>query len=198
MLTCIGGVDTRGMSARDVEQLGRRLRDLNERAAGELALAGVAFVLALLATELRPDLVVPLLAGAVGLTALGIVAFVRSHLLVEDAAADRDAYLLPAVRRFGERAASPGHRRELAAWIRRAVAVSPELASRRVDENRAALEELRDDLERPDLPLEPACAVALDRLLQDGGLYDGDLPAEELRSRLTQILAGFGGGRVPE
>jgi hypothetical protein len=186
------------MSARDVEQLGRKLRDLNQRAVGELALGVVAFALALLATQLRPDLVLPLLAGAVVLIGLGIVAFVRSHLLVEDAAADRDAYLLPEVRRFGERAASPGHRRELAAWIRRAVAVSPEFASPRVDENRAALEELREDLERSDLPLEPVCAVALERLLQDGGLSDGDLPADELRSRLTQILAGFGGGRVPE
>jgi hypothetical protein len=184
------------MSARDVEQLGRKLHDLNERTIGELALAAVAFVLALLATELRPDLVVPLLAGAVGLAVLGIVAFVRCHLLVEDAAVDPDAYLLPEVRRFGERAASLGHRRELAAWIRRAVAASPELASPRVDENRAALEELRNDLERPELPFEPACAVALERLLHEGGLYDADLPADELRSRLTQILAGFGGDRV--
>jgi len=184
------------MSARDVEQLGRKLRDLYERTIGELALAAVAFVLALLATELQPDLVLPLLAGALGLTVLGIVAFVRGHLLVEDAALDRDAYLLPEVRRFGERAASPGHRRELAAWIRRAVAVSPEIASPRVDENRAALEELRDDLERPELAFEPSCAVALERLLHDGGLYDAGLPADQLRSRLTQILAGFGGDRV--
>ena len=184
------------MSARDVEQLGRKLRDLYERTIGELALAAVAFVLALLATELQPDLVLPLLAGALGLTVLGIVAFVRRQLLVEDAAADPDAYLLPDVRRFGKHVASPGHRRELAAWIRRAVAVSPEFASPRIDENRVALEELRDDLEQPELRFEPACAVALERLLYDGGLYDADLPANELRSRLTQILAGFGGDRV--
>lgn len=186
------------MSARDVEQLGRKLHDLNERAMGELSLGAVAFVLAFAATRFRPDLVVPLLAGALALTALGMVAFVRSHLLVEDAAADRDAYLLPEVRRFGERFASVGHRHESAAQIRRVLSEPPEYSSPRVDENRAALEELRDDLERSDLALQPACAVALEQLLHDGGLYEGDVPADELRSRLTQILAGFGGGRVSE
>jgi hypothetical protein len=185
------------MSARDVEQLGRKLHDLKERTAGELVLAGVAFGLAFAATWLRPDLVVPLLAGARVLTALGMVAFVRSRLLVEDAAADRDAYLLPEVRRFGERFASLDHRRESAAQIRRMLRAPPEYSSPGVDVNRETLEELRDDLECPELVLQPACAVALERLLHDGGLYDGHLPADELRSRLTQTLAGFGDGRVP-
>jgi hypothetical protein len=182
------------MSAREVEQLGRRLRDLNERTISDLALAGAAFAVALLATQVRSDLVLPMLIGALVLTALGVVALVRRHLLVEDAAVNCDAYLLPEVRRFGERVASPEHRRECAAQIRRTLAVPPELASPRVEANRGTLEELRVDLERPDLELQPVCAVALERLLHEGGLHDGALPADELRSRLTQILAGFGGG----
>jgi hypothetical protein len=185
------------MIAREVEQLGRRLRDLNERTISDLALAGLAFALALVATRLWTDLAVPLLVGALVMTALGLVALVRSHLLVEDAAVDRDAYLLPQVRRFGARIASPEHRRECAAQIRRTLDVPPELAAPRVDANRETLEELRADLERSELELQPACAVALERLLHDGGLHDPGLPADELRSRLTQILAGFGDGRVP-
>lgn len=169
------------MSAREVERLGQQLGELNERAFGQLALGAVALGLAVAASQLRKDLALPLFVGGIVLTVRGMVAFVRRHLLVEDAAVAKDAYLLADVRRYGERIASQEHRRELAAQLRRLLALPSEVAG--------VLGQLADDLERPELTLEPACAVALDRLLLDGSLEA--LPADDLRSRLTQIDAGF-------
>ena len=168
------------MIARDVELLDRRLHELNERTVGELGLAACAFGLALASTQLRRDLAVPLLVGALALTALGLTAFVRRRLLVEDAAADRDTYELDAVRRYARRMARPEQRRVQAAQIRRV------LAAQRFGVNRAQLRRLIRDLEREDLELDPACAVALDRLL-----HDPTVPADEFRSRLVQVEAGF-------
>jgi hypothetical protein len=169
------------MSAREVERLGRELHELNERTIGDLGLAAVAFGLALAASRLHKDLAIPLFVGAMALVGLGMVAFVRRHLLVEDAAADPDAYLLGEVRRYGEHIASEDRRRACAAQIRRMLAANGD---------DPILEELADDLERRDLHFDPLCAVALDRLLLDGSIHS--LPADELRSRLTQIVAGFG------
>lgn len=169
------------MSARDIEQLGSELRELNERTIGDLGLAAVAFGLAMAATQLRKDLAIPLLVGALALVVLGMVAFVRRHFLVEDAATDRDAYLLRDVRRYGERLASEDRRRAGAAQIRRIL---------KTKGDNPLLVELAGDLVRRELHFDPACAVALDRLLQDGSIHT--LPAEELHSRLAQIVAGFG------
>jgi hypothetical protein len=180
------------VSAREVERLGQQLRELNERAIAELGLAVVAFGLGVAASQLRKDLAVPLLVGGLVLAGLGMVAFVRRHLLVEDAALERDAYLLADVRRYGNRIASQGHRRELAAQIRRILAVPPEFADPRIDCSKEALGALVDELEQPELTLAPVCAAALDRLLHDS-LHT--LPADELRPRLTQIRAGFDGPR---
>ena len=168
------------MVARDVEFLGRRLHELNERTVEELGLAGFAFAFALVATQLRRDLAIPLLVGALVLTALGLTAFVRRRLLVEDAAADRDAYQLDVVRQYACRMACPEQRRMQAAQIRRV------LAARRRGVDRAQLKRLVRDLEREDLELDPACAVTLDRLL-----HDPTVPADEFRSRLLQVEEGF-------
>ena len=179
------------MVARDVELLGRRLHELNERTVEELGLAGVAFGLALAATQLREDLAVPLLAGALVLTALGLTAFVRHRLLVEDAAGDREAYELDEVRRYARRLAGLERRRMEAAQIHRLLALSGEFASPRIATSRPQLRRLVRALEREDLELDPACAVTLARLLEDPAV-----PADEFRSRLTQIEAGFRSARV--
>jgi hypothetical protein len=182
------------MTARDVELLDRRLGELHERAVGQLALAWVAFALALVATELRRDLVIPFLIGAIALTGLGLSAFIRKTLLVEDAAVDRDTYVLDAVRRYAARLATCERRRDDADSIRRLLA-QPELAiAARVEANRAELEAIADELERDELALDPVSAVALDRLLlrpEESALYNEQLPPECVRSRLVQIEAGF-------
>lgn len=187
------------MSARQIEQLGQQLRELNERAVAQLALGFGSFGLALVASQFRRDLAVPLLVGAVVLIVLGLVAFVRRALLVEDAATDRDAYLVAAVRHYGMRFTQRRRRRDDAASIRRLLA-APELAiAERVERNRETLEQLAGELERPQLAFEPVCAVTLERLLlrsSESALYNLKLPAEDLHSRLAQITAGVGPVRV--
>jgi hypothetical protein len=189
--TSCSDADTRCMVARDVEMLGRRLHELNERSLADLGLAGVAFGLALAATQLRRDLTIPLLIGALVLTGMGLVAFVRRQLLVEDAAVDRDAYALAAVGSYARRLAGRDNRRMEAAQIRRLLALSGDYAPSRVKGSRAQLRRLVRKLEREDLELDPVCAVTLARLLQDSAL-----PADEFRSRLTQVEAGFRSARV--
>ena len=182
------------MTARDVELLDRRLAELNERAVGQLALASVAFGLALAATELRRDLAVPFLVGALALSGLGLSALILKTLLVEDAAVDRDAYVLDAVRRYAARLATRERRRDDADSIRRLLA-QPELAiPERIEANRATLEAIAGELEREELALDPVSAVALDRLLlhpEESPLYNEQLPPECVRSRLVQIETGL-------
>jgi hypothetical protein len=179
------------MVARDVELLGRQLHELNERTVEELGLAAVAFALALGATQMRRDLAIPLLVGALALTGMGLVAFVRRRLLVEDAAADRDAYELAEVRRYAAWIARREQRLAHAAQIRRLLTLSPEYTPARIEVGRAELEELEEKLKRVGLPLDPACAVALERLL-----HEETIAANEFRSRLRQVLAGFGDVKV--
>lgn len=159
-----------------------------------LALAGAAFGLALAATELRHDLAVPFLVSALALAGLGLSAFIRKTLLVEDAALDRDAYALDAVRRYAARLATPERRHDDADSIRRLLA-QPELAiAERIEANHTALEAIAEELERDELTLDPVSAVALDRLLlrpEESALYNEQLPPECVRSRLVQIEAGF-------
>jgi len=158
------------------------------------ALAWVAFGLALAASELRKDLAVPLLIGAIALLGLALSAFIRRTLLVEDAAVDRDAFALDAVRRYAARLTTCERRRDDADSIRRLLA-RPELAiAERVEANRTELETIANELERDELVLDPVSAVALDRLLlrpEESGLYNEELPPECVRSRLVQIEAGF-------
>ena len=182
------------MTARDVELLDRRLGELNERAVGQLALAWVAFGFALVASEWRKDLAVPLLVGAIALTGLGLSAFIRKTLLVEDAAADREAYVVDEVRRYAARLATRERRHDDADSIRRLLDQPALAIAGRIEANRATLEAIAVDLERDDLVLDPVSAVSLDRLLrrpEESALYNVDLPAECVRSRLVQIEAGF-------
>jgi hypothetical protein len=190
------------VNARAVEYTQGELHELKTSAVESAALALAAFGGALAASELHPKLAGPLLVGAVGMTFLAARAFVRRYLRVEDLAFDRDALAIPEVRRYAERASTPERRRRVAASVRAALDASAGDV-RRVEENRARLEELEAALLDEELALDPSAAVALDRLSSGGWdtLYGCLLPDEELRARLQRILAGFGavpaaGGRT--
>jgi hypothetical protein len=183
----------RVMDARTVERAELRLHELKLESVGDLALAVVALAGAVVGTRLLPSLAAPLLVGGLGVGLLGLRALVRRYLLVEDLTLDRAAHAIPEVHRAALRTASPEHRRVLAGTIRHTL-TAPELArAERVDANRDVLEELTTALEDEELTLDPVSAAALDRLLTDGqsGLYSSAVPADELRSRLRQVLASF-------
>ena len=181
------------MDARRVESTELELRDLKLRGFEGIALAAAALAGACGASVVLPALALPLLIGGIGVGFLGASVLIRRHLLLEDLAGDRDAYAIAEVRALALRAATSAHRHALAQSLRRALDGTSYGVAARVEANRALLEELVAALEDDKLALDPARAVALDRLLTDGtsALYGSIVPADELRSRLTQVLNGF-------
>jgi hypothetical protein len=181
------------MDARSVERAEIQLHELRLQGLCDFVLAGVAFAAALAGSRLLPPLAVPLLVAGMGVALLGMRALVRRYLLLEDLAVDRDAYLIPEVRAVALRAASREHRRRLACAIREALNPTWCGGNPRVEANRDLLLEMGAALEDEALTLDPAAAIALDRLLTAGecNLYSSGLPADELRSRLRRILDAF-------
>lgn len=180
------------MTARAIEHESARLTGMRTRVVEGATLAAGTFAAALLATELAPDLAVPLLLGALWMTAVAMRAFVRRHLLIEDLALDREAHAIPAVRKLALRASSPEHRKLVAASIGAVLEASAGRVER-IEAQRELLEELAADLVDERLSLEPAAAVALDRLTVEGwdAFYGSAVPADELGSQLRRILGGF-------
>jgi hypothetical protein len=179
------------MIARAVEDAGRRLHDLRVEEWEDGAVAIAAMAAAVAAATIRPDLAWPLFLGAgfVGYRALR--AAWRRWELVDRLVGESDAYAIAEVRARAEHEASMSSRRTFSRMIRgwlelrdnaRIAAVSEELA------------DLADVLLDASLELEPAQAVACSRLLTDpttSPLLNTLLPAEDLRSRILQIRAGF-------
>jgi hypothetical protein len=180
------------MNARAVEHAEGRLHELKALSIGGGALALGTFSAALAATQLHPELAVPLLLGAMTVALVAMRAFVRASLLVEDVAADTDALTIPEVRRYALRISAPERRRRLAASIRSALDASHGDVPR-VEANRDRLEELEAALLDERLALDPALAVALDGLSTRGWdtFYGSTVPPDELRSSLQRILTGF-------
>jgi hypothetical protein len=181
------------MDARSVERAEAQLHELKLQSLEDFLLAAVAFAVALIGTRLLPAMSVPLLVGGMGVAFLGMRALVRRYLLLEDLAVDRDAYLIPEVRAIAARTASREHRLRLTSDVRQALSPASSEASPRIAANRDLLVELEAALQDEALALDPAAAVALDRLLTAGedNLYSPTLPADELRSRLRRILDAF-------
>ncbi len=181
------------MTARQIDDAARRLRELHVQSIEDLGLAAGVFVLALTATQVRPAFALPLLIGAMVVTFLGLRALVRRRFLVEDLAVERDAYAIEDVRRYGLRVASLEHRRLLAGMLRGIVEGSTAEIGARVDALRPELEELVCALEDERRTLEPDTAVRFERRLYSSPspLHDPCLSVEELRARLRSLLASI-------
>jgi hypothetical protein len=181
------------VNARQVDEASTRLRDLRIQSFEELLVALLATGLALAATQFRPVLALPLLLGAIGVGFLGIRALVRRTFLVEELSADRDAYAIPEVRRYGLRAAELSHRRLLARSIRVALAESTLDVAAHLRGARAELDRLAAVLEDERFDLPPYEVVNLEHWLADpyGSFRNPAVPVPELRSRLRCILASF-------
>jgi hypothetical protein len=156
------------MTAREIDEAAATLRELRVQTVGDLALAGAAFAVALVASRLFPTLAVPMLIGAVAMTVLGLRAFVHRSFLVEDLAGQADAYALRDVRRYAARAASAEHRRSLAHALR----------ARLHDPELLALIAVLEDEKRT---VDPQTVVSLERSLYAAA------PVEELRCRLRRL-----------
>lgn len=172
-----------------------RLRELRHEEWADLGLATLVLGLAVAAAEVRPTLAVPLFIGGLVVGACGVCALWRRWDLIERLSAERDAYVISEVLAFASREATIERRQNFAALIRCRLA-EPDA---RVAATAAQLEALARELDDAELELEPASAVACSRLLSDlatSPLLNRALPPDELRSRVTQIRAGFRASRL--
>jgi hypothetical protein len=181
------------MYARAVDDAAERLRDLRREGWADLGLAVLVLGLAIGATQVHPRLALPLLIGGLLVLALGVRALWRRWELVEHLAAEGDAYVIAEVRAYASRETSLERRQSFAALIRSTLELSTAAGQQRLLGVADELEELASELEDDDLTLDPACAVACQRLLSDPGspLFDPAVPPGELRWRIRRIRSGF-------
>ena len=182
------------MHARALEDVEARLVELRQDERHELALGAAALGASLAATALYPPLVLPLFVGGLVVGARGIRSLWRRWDLVDRLADDRDAYVLPEVRRYAARDTSLTNRRSAAELIRGWLG-QPDLADdSRIQAAAVELQALAHDLDDPTLELDPACAVACRRLLTDPAvspLLNTALPREDVSSSIARIRAGL-------
>lgn len=178
------------MYTRAVEDAAAQLRALRAEERGDLTLAGLAMALALGATQLRPELAMPLFLGGVGVGALGVRALWRRWDLLDRLSSEPDAYVISDVLAFASREATMGRRRARAASMRSWLREAEDCRLASVHELEALAEELEDE----SLELDPACAVDCARLLTDGidsPLLSHAAPVDDLEARIRRIRSGF-------
>jgi hypothetical protein len=179
------------MYARAVDDAAARLRDLRREEWSDLGLAGLALAIALGATEVYPDLALPLFVGAVVVGARGIRAFWRRWDLVDRLAGEADAYVIPEVLVHASREAIMERRRTFAGIIRSKLR---EPMDARFVIAAGELELLADELEDAGLVLDPVSAVLCMRFVTDpveSPLLNRELPPDEVHSCVHQIRSGF-------
>jgi hypothetical protein len=186
------------MYARDVDEARSRLHELKLAEWEDLGLAAVAFGGALLATQLWPELAVPLFLGGFTVGALGVRALWRRWDVIDRLAGERDAYVIPEIFAWACREATMERRTSFAAMIRGIAS-----AERRIDGRLGAaaeeLEALARELEDEGLELDPVSAVECFRLLSEvkgNPLYDPEASAQDLRARIRHIRTGLSARRL--
>ena len=177
------------MYARAVEEGAARLRALRHEEWEDLGLGAVAVALSVAATQVWPELAVPLFVGGLVVGVKGVRAAWRRWDLVDRLADYVDAYVIPEVLAYAAGHASRERRHTFAGFLRsRLLTSDPRIAAVEQD-----LEELAAELEDDSLALDPVAAVACMRLLSDpeSPFLNRTAPADELRSRVLQIRSGF-------
>ena len=177
------------MYARAVEEGAARLRALRHEEWEDLGLGAVALTLAVAATQVWPELALPLFVGGVAVGAKGVRAAWRRWDLVDRLADYVDAHVIPEVLAYASRHTSMERRRTFAGFLRSRLLTGDE----RVAAVAQDLEALALELEDEALALDPVAAVACMRLLSepDSPLLARSAPTDELRSRVLQVRSGF-------
>jgi hypothetical protein len=178
----------------EIDETAIQLRGLQREERANMALAFLTFAFALGATQLFPTLAFPLTMGALAVAYLALRAFWRHWELIDRLLLDRDAYQIREVRLRAERSATMDNRHMLARSIRSMLKVPRYASAARVSAASAELEALMRELDDAELTLDPASAVACERLLTDGGvspLLNPTLPADDTDTPVRQICAGF-------
>jgi hypothetical protein len=178
------------MDARTVDDAARELQELRHEEWHTAVLAPLVLVLSVVATQLFPPLAIALLAGGLCRAVRFVVVEFRRYCLVEDLAEQRDAYAIPEVAKRAHRAATMPSRRSMAEAIR----LITELSHERLVSCACELEGLASELDRDDLDLDPAFAVACEQLVSDAmtsPLRDPSADVAEVAWRVRHIRSGF-------
>jgi hypothetical protein len=179
------------MDARTVDDAARELRELRHEEWHNAVLAPLVLALSVVATQVFPPLAIPLLAGGLYLAVRFVVVEFRRYCLVEDLAEQRDAYAIPEVAERARRAATMPSRRSMAETIR---VIAAQLSHERLGSCASELEGLAAELDRDDLDLDPAFAVACEQLVSDAitsPLRDPSADGAEVAWRVRHIRSGF-------
>jgi hypothetical protein len=183
------------MTGRMIEEAEHRLHELRQDEWSRLVLASLAGAVALGASVVHSPLAIPFFLGALTVGVLAMRASLERSDLTHRLLLDRDAYLIPEIRRQAEEIASMNSRRTLAETVRRRATPVPGYPlAPRVAGVADELELLALELEDDRLLLDPACAVQCAELLTGymaSPLLNELLPAEDVRIQLRQIRAGF-------
>ena len=143
------------------------------------------------ATQVVPELALPIFLGGLFVGMLGMRALWRHWELVDRLAVERDAQVIAEVRDYAAREATMDRRQALAAYIRIWL---KEPVDPRIRLAAGDLDALASELDEERLTLDPVCAVACARLVRDtatSALLNPAEPPEQLRSSVRQIRAGF-------
>ncbi|HET7745206.1 MAG TPA: hypothetical protein VFK76_10740 [Gaiellaceae bacterium] len=188
------------MYAREIEEAKHDLDELRVTTREDLALAAVAFAASLVATQLVPELALPLFLGGVTAAVLAMRALVRRWELVDRLVGERDAYAIPQVLECAAREATRESRKSMAASIRGIVPAPGHPNEARIEAVAPELEALAQELEDDALELDPATAVACLRLFHGvdgrGPLFDELVSVDELRARIRHVRSGFTSARI--
>ena len=137
------------MYARAVEEGAARLRALRHEEWEDLGLGAVAIALAVAATQVWPELALPLFVGGVAVGAKGVRAAWRRWDLVDRLADYVDAYVIPEVLAYASRHASMERRRTFASYLRSRLLTSDDANRGRGARPRGACDRARRRLARP-------------------------------------------------
>jgi hypothetical protein len=183
------------MTGRMVDEAEHRLRQLRQDEWSRFALAALATGLSLAASVVHPPLAIPFFLGAMTVGVLAMHAVFERSDLVHRLMRERDAYLIPEIRRQAEATASMESRRMLAGTVRRRLGPLPGYPrAARVAAVAEELEALAGELEDDLLVLDPVRAVQCRELVtayEYSPLLNDLLPADDVPVQLRQIRAGF-------
>lgn len=187
------------MEARTIEEAAREVRGLRRTALEQVAVGLAAALVAVLTAVVDARLAVAFGAGAAFEAMLAIASTTRRRALVASLALRREAYLIPEVRRYGEKlttaATRRGFARSIAAVLRAAATdgAGVDLTDRVVSQA-PALAGLARALVEPGNLVDPTAMAACEQLLTNGRtspLLNPALAPTELDAVLRRIHGGI-------
>jgi hypothetical protein len=186
------------VDARSIEQFEREVTVQSRHEFADAGLALLIGALAGLAILIDTRLAFALVGGAAFALVLALVAALKRRSLIHRLTLERDAYVIPAVRRYGRRLTRQRARKRLSRSLTSLVAdpwrSAPYVVPTRVVAFADDLEEIARELGEADTEVDPVCAAACLRLLTEGAnspLLNPALPVEDLRAALMRIRNGI-------